>query len=117
MNSSTVKYLLTWKYFYKYMDPRLESEFANKVVFEEGEDVISQLVKNGDYFSADYEAYLTIKVGVLDTPYYEIIKKSYAKAAANAANGYQNLRERTPGATKILEDMYDFVKDVRLPKI
>lgn len=106
------------KYFYRYMDPVLAEKFKEDVVFEEGADDLSQIIKNADYFSADWEVYLTIKTGLVDKAYFSIIEKSYNKSQRNAQNGYNGtLRERTPAATQILADMYDYTSTIRLPKI
>lgn len=92
------------KYFYKYMDPLLEEEFRKNIVFYEGTDEFSQIIKNADYFSADYEVWLNIKAGNRDMPYFDVIDRSYRKAISEN----KSLKERTPAATEILRDMYRY---------
>lgn len=98
------------KFFFRPMDPLFEEEFAEKVVFDEGDDVISKIVKNCDYLSADIECYLMIVIGVSDRNYFKILKESFEKAIKNKEAGYSNLRIKTPAATELLKSMYEFSK-------
>lgn len=96
------------KFFFKPMDPLLQEEFIEKVVFDEGNDPISKIVKNCDYFSADIESYLMIVIGVSDKNYFDILKESFKKATKNKEAGFGDLRVRTPAATEFLKSMYEF---------
>lgn len=96
------------KFFFKPMDPLLQEEFIEKVVFDEGDDPISRIVKNCDYFSADIESYLMIVIGVSDKNYFDILKESFKKATKNKEAGFSDLRVRTPAATEFLKSMYEF---------
>jgi len=98
------------KFFFKPMDPLLQEEFKEKVVFDEGDDPISKIVKNCDYFSADIECYLMIVIGVSDKNYFNILKESFEKATRNKEAGFCNLRVKTPAATELLKFMYEFSK-------
>ena len=98
------------KYVFKPMDPLLQDEFKEKVVFDEGDDPVSKIVKNADYFSADIESYIMIVVGVLDGPYFDVLAMSHERADENKANGFTDLKVKSPAATEILRIMYDYSK-------
>lgn len=98
------------KFFFKPMDPLLQEEFIEKVVFDEGDDPVSKIVKNCDYLSADIECYLMIVTGASDKNYFKILEESFKKAVKNKEEGFCNLRVKTPAATEFLRVMYEFSK-------
>lgn len=97
------------EHFYAALSPKVAKYFKQNIMLEELEDKeLHKLLKNADYFSADYECYWQIAKGSRILKFANVIKSSIDAAEENYSKSNNvDISVRTPECYKVLKEWWE----------